>query len=445
MSNDKKMRLAIVGGGIVGLAFAISLAKCGAQNIEVDIYESASAFGQVGAGMGFWPRIWENMRLLGLEEDLKPLVSSGKPFRYTKGDQPQYLSFGESHSALQTFHRNDILAVFLRHIPTYYRAHFGKRLVSYTDSPDGPVVLEFKDGTTATCDFLVGSDGIKSVVRRTMYERFAASVEDPKEKERLLAFVKPTWTGQYVYRGVISTEDLRKVTPDHPVFDGPLYFAGKNKYFICYPVSNGTGINCGGLVSYPEGNGTLHNEPWVETVSQDEFRAEFPGWSPYVQAVIDLIKAPSKWVINSVIGLPTYFSGRVALIGDAAHAMTPHQASGAAQGVEDGLLLAALLADPLASPATLPHILRAYDHVRRPFSQEILRRSYECGAAYYFQRGAFADVPVPDSASGKIAPESLKALSDHINELLEWTWKTSSDGDRSEALEMFHGFVVSGA
>ncbi|EKM48779.1 uncharacterized protein PHACADRAFT_202410 [Phanerochaete carnosa HHB-10118-sp] len=439
MSNDKKMRLAIVGGGIVGLTFAISLAKSGTQNIEVDIYESASAFGQVGAGMGFWPRIWESMRLLGLEEDLKPLACSGKPFRYTKGDQQQYVPFGQSHSALQSFHRTDILAVLLRHIPTYYHTHFGKRLVSYTDSPEGPVVLAFKDGTTASCDFLVGSDGIKSAVRRTMYERFAAGAEDLKEKGRLLAHVKPTWTGQYVYRGVISTEDLRKAMPDHPVLDGPIYFAGKNKYFICYPVSNGASINCGGLISHPDKNGTLHGEPWVETVSQDELRAEFPGWSPYVHAVIDLIKEPSKWVINSVVDLPTYTSGNVALIGDAAHAMTPHQASGAAQGVEDGLLLAALLADPLASAATLAHVLRAYDRVRRPFSQDVLRRSYECGAAYCFQRGAFAGND--DAADGKGTLESLEALSGYINGLLEWTWKTSSEGDRNEALEVFRGLV----
>ena len=60
------------------------------------------------------------------------------------------------------------------------------------------------------------------------------------------------------------------------------------QYFVCYPVSKGAGINCGGLVSHPESDGTLHEEPWVESVSQDELRAEYPGWSPYVHAVIDV-------------------------------------------------------------------------------------------------------------------------------------------------------------
>ena len=121
--------------------------------------------------------------------------------------------------------------------------------------------------------------------------------------------------------------------------------------------------------------------------------------------------------------------------------MTPHQASGAAQGVEDGLVLAALLADSLASTATLPYVLYAYDHVRRPFSQDILRRSFETGATYCFQRGALADVSVADSAGAKVAMEDLKVLSDRASELLEWTWKTSSEKDRDEAVEIFHGLV----
>ena len=83
--------------------------------------------------------------------------------------------------------------------------------------------MTFKDGTTATCDLLVGADGIKSAVRRTMYSGLAAQAESSEEKERLLAFIKPTWTGQYVYRGVIKTEDLKKASPDHPALNGPIY------------------------------------------------------------------------------------------------------------------------------------------------------------------------------------------------------------------------------
>ena len=125
--------------------------------------------------------------------------------------------------SLQSYHRADILTVLLRHIPEHYCTHFGKRLVSYDDFPDGSVTMTFKDGTTATCDLLVGADGIKSAVRRTMYSGLAAQAESAEEKEGLLALIKPTWTGQYIYRGVIKTEDLKKASPDHPALDGPIY------------------------------------------------------------------------------------------------------------------------------------------------------------------------------------------------------------------------------
>ena len=83
--------------------------------------------------------------------------------------------------------------------------------------------MSFKDGTTATCDLLVGADGIKSAVRRTMYSGLAAQVESAEEKEGLLALIKPTWTGQYVYRGVVKPEDLKRASPDHPALIEPIY------------------------------------------------------------------------------------------------------------------------------------------------------------------------------------------------------------------------------
>ena len=69
-------RYGISGGGIAGLAFAIALAKDNAR-LEVHIYESASAFSEVGAGIGLWPRGWDTLRVLGLEGDLRPRISAG--------------------------------------------------------------------------------------------------------------------------------------------------------------------------------------------------------------------------------------------------------------------------------------------------------------------------------------------------------------------------------
>ena len=121
--------------------------------------------------------------------------------------------------------------------------------------------------------------------------------------------------------------------------------------------------------------------------------------------------------------------------------MTPNQGSGASQGVEDSIVLAGLLADPRATKDTIPQVLQAYDQVRRPFSQDIVRRSHRSGMMYCFQDGHLKDVSAEDSAAGKIPLEQLEALRDDIAELLEWTWSTSAMGDRDRAVKLLHDML----
>ena len=86
--------------------------------------------------------------------------------------------------------------------------HFSKRLDSYTHDPsDGSVSLAFKDGTHATCDLLVGSDGIRSTVRRVMYTQLA-DVAEVCEKEELKKMIEPVWSGWVANRGLIPAEML---------------------------------------------------------------------------------------------------------------------------------------------------------------------------------------------------------------------------------------------
>ena len=80
---------------------------------------------------------------------------------------------------VQTFHRADLQKLLATHLRAYDKIQYAKRLASYVEhaSEDGPIMLKFQDGTEATCDVLVGCDGIKSAVRRTMYTRLAEEAE----------------------------------------------------------------------------------------------------------------------------------------------------------------------------------------------------------------------------------------------------------------------------
>ena len=99
------------------------------------------------------------------------------------------------------------------HLRAYDRIQYAKRLVSYVEpaSEDGPIVLKFQDGTEATCDVLVGCDGIKSAVRRTMYTRMAEEVAADghvEEAARLRAMNEPIWSGCVAYRGLVPAAKL---------------------------------------------------------------------------------------------------------------------------------------------------------------------------------------------------------------------------------------------
>lgn len=104
------------------------------------------------------------------------------------------------------FHRAEFLDVFVNHLPGGI-AQFGKRLSSYSQSePKGDIQLYFADGSKATCDLLVGCDGVKSTIRAQMFGSKAEVTAIPE----LLKYIEPVWTGITAYRGLIRVEDIPK-------------------------------------------------------------------------------------------------------------------------------------------------------------------------------------------------------------------------------------------
>jgi salicylate hydroxylase len=124
-----------------------------------------------------------------------------------------------------------LLDVLIANIPKD-RVQFGKRLEFYeqvliddnfsstSERSREEVVLHFADGTSARADILVGSDGIKSTVRRQMFTSYASEI-GASEEEYIERFVQPAWTGSMAYRALFPVEELRKVNPNHSMLKGP--------------------------------------------------------------------------------------------------------------------------------------------------------------------------------------------------------------------------------
>ncbi|EKM54255.1 uncharacterized protein PHACADRAFT_146035 [Phanerochaete carnosa HHB-10118-sp] len=334
-----------------------------------------------------WGRTWQVISLLNLDRTLREVAglaldgSEGFGFDFRRSDME-----GEGHRIHllrlpcpgHLFHRAHFLQAFVDQLPEG-SAHLNKRLESYSQSNAlSPIELNFADGSIASCDILVGADGVKSVVRRCMFRDLTKNGDSEVAK-----YIQPFYSGTINYRCLVPAELL----PDR---DGEMHrarreatmYCGLNKHIVCYPIARGKLVNFVGMVTLPEAEGCMYTKPWVSECSSEEVFDCFEGWEPEAQDLVKLVQKPVKWAVHQLHPLPTYIDRRVALLGDAAHAMTPHQGAGAGQSVEDAFILAGLLGHLSVTKNNLEEALRAYDHVRVPFANRVIEGSRNAGAMY---------------------------------------------------------------
>jgi salicylate hydroxylase len=149
---------------------------------------------------------------------------------------------------------------------------------------------------------------------------------------------------------------------------------------MVYPVRAGVLLNYVGFVPTDE----QMKESWSAAGDPASLAAEFAGWDPLVGEVIAQVSACFRWGIYDREPLPRWSRGRLTLLGDAAHPMLPHAGQGANQAIEDGVALAAILAQTDRSSA--PHALRVYETVRRERTAGVQQLSRTHGTRYEASR-----------------------------------------------------------
>jgi salicylate hydroxylase len=147
----------------------------------------------------------------------------------------------------------------------------------------------------------------------------------------------------------------------------------------------------------------------------------FTDWGDAARVLLECIPAPTLWALHELEELPGYVHGRVGLIGDAAHAMLPHQGAGAGQGLEDAWLLARLLADPQVLASRPQAVLEVYDVIRRPRACRVQRTSREAGELYELRDPAVAD--------------NEQLLGKTLAQRFDWLWDHDLQSDLQEARE----------
>lgn len=168
-------------------------------------------------------------------------------------------------------------------------------------------MIDFEDGTSGKANLVIGCDGIHSAVR-------AQFISD-----------NPDYSGRIAYRGLVPISEIEAWWG----FDTySVTWLGKNRHFLCFPISQNKILNIVAFVAEKEENLGDLKESWTAVGKKEEVFEAFNLFEERVQKVIALMdERPSKWLINDRKPLDQwiYLGGKVVLLGDAAHAMTPHQ------------------------------------------------------------------------------------------------------------------------
>ncbi|MEU4322207.1 FAD-dependent monooxygenase [Nocardia fluminea] len=322
----------VVGGGIGGLAAALALAGKG---WSVQVLERAPEVAEVGSGISLWSNALRALDALGVGDTVRAQglaeVSAG-----IRDDRGRWLSrtdvatLRERFGAPVVIHRARLLDILRAALPEdVVRTAISVREVT----TDGTVA---HSSGTSSADLVVGADGIHSVARRAVCGE-----------------VTPRYAGYTAWRAIVDI--------DEPLTEfGESW--GRGARFGMAPLANGR-VYCFAVYDAPE------NAPG----NLADVRDRFGGWHHPISAL--LAAADPNTVLHNDIydlpALPTFTAGCIALLGDAAHAMTPNLGQGGCQALEDAVVLARL--------ADEPDGLARYDRERRPRTQMIVDRSARVG------------------------------------------------------------------
>lgn len=345
-------RAIVVGAGIGGLAAAVGLLRVG---WEVTVYEQAPAAEPVGAGISLWSNALRALEWLGVGDTIRSrgAVPIGGGARTPTG---RWLSrslgdavLGDQDLTMVMVHRADLHEALLAALPTG-TVRFGHRLQRVEERVDGGQAVSIQASTqdgqvTDSAELLVGADGIRSVVRTQLWP----------------AGFAPRYAGFTAWRGVTDqpfplAEQSQTLGPGSELGlvqlqDGRVYW----------------------YVTGDDAEGTRAADEHAEVLRR------FGGWHAPIREVVEAT-SPERVLRHDLYRLPrpypSFVRDRIALLGDAAHAMLPTLGQGGCLALEDAVVLAAALAHASNGAAVdVTAALRAYDDARRPRDQRLAAMS----------------------------------------------------------------------
>ncbi|KAH6891487.1 putative salicylate hydroxylase [Thelonectria olida] len=382
MGSFQRLDYAIIGGGIAGLTLAIALHHRG---VSVKIYEQAAQFGEIGAGVSFTPNAVHAMKIChpGVHDAFEKVCTRNLwPekqkvwFDYYDGQTndveatSQKPAFAIGNDLGQNgVHRAHFLDELVKLVPPEI-ASFGKRLDRYEQDDGGKYTLFFVDGSTAKADAILACDGIKSRVRQCLF-----GADHP--------CALPSYTHKYAYRALVPMEDAVAAVGKEKAQNAGMHM-GKGGHVLTFPVNRGQTLNV--VAFHTTSSDWPDASKLTAPAKRQDALKDFAGFGDTITSLLKLAKEDLDiWAIFDLGDNPppTFTKGRACLVGDAAHATSPHHGAGAGLCIEDAAVLAHILSDKsVTSYREIETALEVYDSARRDRGSWLVQSSRRIGNTY---------------------------------------------------------------
>lgn len=364
-SAVRGLKVAVIGGGIGGLVAALSFAQRGAA---VDLFEQAPAHTEVGAGLQITPNGARALLALGLQEALECnsiRAEAVAPIDAISGRIVTRFDLRNQSPAYRFFHRASLVKILAQAAQDHgVSIHLGARCLAVTT--EGGVQLG--SGVQAF-DLVVGADGIHSIARPVLNGAGA-----------------PAFTGQVAWRAVIPQAGAEPVAR---------IWMAPGRHVVTYPLA-GRLLN---IVAVQERKAWAA-EGWHHADEPENLRAAFADCAPELRSILKQVETPLLWGLFRHEVARSWQSGRLVVLGDAAHPTLPFLAQGANLAIEDAYLLAACC----ASAGTLEDAVRRYESLRMPRVRRAIDAA-NANARNYHLRGSKRQIAhIGLSLMGRIAP-----------------------------------------
>ena len=369
----------IIGAGVGGLTLALLLRQRG---IAAEVLEQSAELQEVGAAVGLAANATRVLGHLGLEEDLARVSAEptrlihrdgrdGRTIASSRDNRWYRETFGAPFFGLHRMALQRLLAGALG--PEHL--HLGCRVQTLTETRTGVRVC-CSSGAVFEASVLVGADGVHSVARNWV-----------------TGGDEPVYSGTSGFRGLVPAERL----PSLPDPGALQFWMGPGAHLLHYPIEGGSVINFLAVIDGPE---RWTAPVWMEPAEPGAHLEAFAGWHPAVTEMLAAVPQSPRWGLFARRPLARWSRGPVVLLGDAAHAMLPHQGQGANQTIED----AAVLAAELDGTGDVPAALRSYQDRRRVRTRQVQLKSWAASDALH----------LPDGPPARRRDAALARLADDV-------------------------------